>query len=148
MGLEEVCLAPEFGIGGVLRLAERVPGIVTAPSRRELDGLTLGDKPFAFGPIPTALYDVLPMDDDRGMTRQADGGGLRTSHIHLKEQRMHCRHTHRLLFSVLPRPRKVKRASSKALVIQTKSGSVIRRILLVDRRNVVERHLERDGAKS
>src|SRR6266571_4884562 len=40
MRLEEVCLAPELRVARILRLAERMPGIVTPPSCRELDRIT------------------------------------------------------------------------------------------------------------
>ena len=51
MGLEEVRLAAELRVGGILCLAERMPGIVTASSCREFDGIALAKASSAFGTI-------------------------------------------------------------------------------------------------
>src|SRR5258708_566371 len=130
MGLKEVGFATELGVTGVLRLAERMPGIVTASPRRELDGITLSEVPHAFRAVRVVLNDILVMQDDRRMTRQANLGTLRARYSHAKEKRVECRHADRLSLAVPARAGKVQVALAERTVIQGERGFGVRRVLV------------------
>src|SRR2546425_6612977 len=77
MGFEEVRFATEFGVAGILCLAERMPGIITASSCRELDRIAPAEESSAFRAVLVPFDHVLPMHNDRWMTRQADWSAFR-----------------------------------------------------------------------
>src|SRR5437762_4646451 len=62
MGLQKVCLAAQFGIARILSFAERMPGVVTASSCREFDGIALAKLSSTFGTIRIALDEILMVE--------------------------------------------------------------------------------------
>ena len=72
MRFEEIGLAAELRIAGILCLAERMPGIIAATSSRELDRVALAEKAAGFRTVRVALDNVLAVDNDRRMRRQTD----------------------------------------------------------------------------
>src|SRR5438132_14327879 len=141
MGFEEVRLAAHLRIAGILGLAERMPGIVTAPSCRKLDRIALAEEPSAFRAILVPFDDILVMNNNRRVARQPDRSALCASDMHREEQCMQRRHMDDLLLPVPTRPRKIERALPKGMVVWAECCFAIRRILFVAFRDVVKREL-------
>jgi hypothetical protein len=107
MRFEEIRFAAELGIAGILRLAERMPGIVSASARREFDGIALTEMSAAFGPIRSLFDDVFMVQNNRGMARQADRSALRSFDVDVEKECVLGRHTHGFSIAVAPRAREV-----------------------------------------
>src|SRR5437762_14369051 len=110
MGFEEVRLAAELRVGGILCLAERMPRIVTAPSCRELDCIALAEESPPFRAILVSFDDILTVHNDRWMAGQADRSAFRALDMHVKEQRVQRWHTYRFFVSVRTRARDIQPA--------------------------------------
>src|SRR5437868_1867968 len=97
-----------------------MPGIVTTSPCRELDRIALAEASSAFGAIFFSFDDILPMHNDRRMTRQADRSGLRAPDANVEKQRMQPGHMDGLLGSVLPFAGKIQIAMTKLMAVQAK----------------------------
>ena len=69
---EEVRLTTELGVAGVLCFAERMPRIVTASPSWKLDRIALADNSPARRTILVPFDNILSVQNNRRVTRQAD----------------------------------------------------------------------------
>src|ERR1700687_645877 len=122
MGLEEICLPPEPRVARILCLAERMPGIVTASSCRELDRIAPAEESSAFRAIFVPFDGILPVQNDRWMTRQADGSAFRALDMRVEEQRVQRGHVYRFLISVPTGAGKIQPALAKGVGVPAKRG--------------------------
>src|SRR5436309_8936673 len=116
MGLEKIRLAAQFGIAGILRLAERMPRVIAAASRRKLDRLPLPYPPLEFGSIFPTLDNIFSVNNNRRMAGQPDLRRFRAFHIHGKEHGVQRRHIDELILAIGSLPREVQSALAEWVV--------------------------------
>src|SRR5579864_4606803 len=104
MRFQEIRFAAKFWITSILRFAGLMPRVITAPPSRKFDGVALPDESLSFGTIFIAFDDIFLMQNYGRMTRQANCGSLRTSHMNCKKDGMKRRHVNGLISSIRPRP--------------------------------------------
>src|SRR5947209_12688452 len=139
MGLEEIRLAAELGVAGVLGLTERMPRIVTAPPCWKFDRIALAEPSAAFCSVRVAFDDVFAVHEHRRMARQADRSRLGAPDSRVEEHRMRSWHTDSFLCPVLPFAEKIQVTTAEVVAAAAKRRFAIRRVLLVDFGDLVER---------
>src|SRR5689334_13852497 len=86
MGPEKVRLPAEARIAGILCLAGRMPGVIAASPRRELNWIALTDVSSALRAVPVAFDHILAVQNHGRVSGQANQSAFSALHAHAEKK--------------------------------------------------------------